>query len=162
MSADERVRLAQELHDGIAQDLVGLGYSIDSLVAAVGTPVEIRAELRTLRFAMSDLVDKVRAEIFELRSAAPTVISRSPNVTSIGFELQRIFNELLRNTQEHSRATSFTLTVQDNGLGGVREKNGHHGLTGVRERVRDLNGVLEIKSNESGTQVTITVPLLTP
>ena len=162
MSADERVRLAQELHDGIAQDLVGLGYSIDSLVAAVGTPVEIRAELRTLRFALSDLVDKVRAEIFELRSAAPTVISRSPETTSTGFELQRIFNELLRNTQEHSQATSFTLTVQDNGLGGVREKRGHHGLTGVRERVRDLNGVLEINSNELGTQVSITVPLLAP
>ena len=162
MSADERIRLAQELHDGIAQDLVGLGYSIDSLVAAVGTPVEIRAELRTLRFAMSDLVDKVRAEIFELRACGAAVISRSPDKTSTGFELQRIFNELLRNTQEHSQATSFTLTVQDNGLGGVTEKNGHHGLTGVRERVRDLNGVLEIKSNESGTQVSITVPLLTP
>ena len=89
MSADERVRLAQELHDGIAQDLVGLGYSIDSLVAAVDTPVELRAELRTLRFAMSDLVDKVRAEIFELRSAAPTVISRSPDVTSTGFDRAR-------------------------------------------------------------------------
>lgn len=162
MSADERVRLAQELHDGIAQDLVGLGYSIDSLVAAVDTPVELRAELRSLRFAMSDLVDKVRAEILELRAGDAAFISRSPDKTSTGFELQRIFNELLRNMQEHSQATSFTLTVQDNGLGGVSEKNGHHGLTGVRERVRDLNGVLEIKSNESGTQVSITVPLLTP
>ena len=162
MSADERVRLAQELHDGIAQDLVGLGYSIDSLVAAAGTPVEIRAELRTLRFAMSDLVDKVRGEIFELRAHSATVIPRSPNRASTGFELQRVFNELLRNIEEHSQATSFTLTVQDNGLGGVTEKSGHHGLTGVRERVRDLNGVLDIKSNESGTQISITVPLLTP
>ena len=162
MSADERVRLAQELHDGIAQDLVGLGYSIDYLVAAAGTPVEIRAELRTLRFAMSDLVDKIRGEIFELRAHSATVISRSPKKASISFELQRIFNELLRNIEEHSQATSFTLTVQDNGLGGVIEKSGHHGLTGVRERVRDLNGVLEIESNESGTQISITVPLLTP
>lgn len=162
MSTNERVRLAQELHDGIAQDLVGLGYSIDSLVAAIDTPTEIRAELRTLRFAMSDLVDKVRAEIFELRASSATVISRSPNKVSTSFELQRIFNELLRNVEEHSQATSFTLTVQDNGLGGVTEKSGHHGLTGVRERVRNLNGVLEIESNELGTQVTITVPWLTP
>lgn len=162
MSTNERVRLAQELHDGIAQDLVGLGYSIDSLVAAIDTPTEIRAELRTLRFAMSDLVDKVRAEIFELRAPSATVISQSPNKVSTSFELQRIFNELLRNVEEHSQATSFTLTVQDNGLGGVTEKSGHHGLTGVRERVRDLNGVLEIESNELGTQVTITVPWLTP
>ena len=162
MSANERVRLAQELHDGIAQDLVGLGYCIDSLVAAVGTPTEIRAELRTLRFAMSDLVDKVRAEIFELRASSAAVISRSPNKASTSFELQRIFNELLRNVEEHAQATSFTFTVQDNGVGGVIEKTGHHGLTGVRERVRELNGVLEIESNELGTQVSITVPWLIP
>ena len=161
MSTNERVRLAQELHDGIAQDLVGLGYSIDSLVAAVGTPTEIRAELRTLRFAISDLVDKVRAEIFELRASNATVISRSPNETTTIFELQKIFSELLRNVEEHSQATSFTLTVQDNGLAGYR-KSGHHGLTGVRERVRDLNGVLEIESNELGTRTSITIPWLTP
>lgn len=162
MSTNERVRLAQELHDGIAQDLVGLGYCIDSLVAAVGTPTQIRAELRTLRFAMSELVDKVRAEIFELRDTSATALSRSPNKVSTGFELQKIFNELLHNVEEHSQATSFTLTVQDNGLGGVTEKEGHHGLTGVKERVRDLNGVLEIESNERGTQVSITVPWVTP
>ena len=68
MSVNERVRLAQELHDGIAQDLVGLGYCIDSLVSAADTPTEIRAGLRTLRFSTSDLIEKVRAEIFALRS----------------------------------------------------------------------------------------------
>ncbi len=31
---DRRVILAQELHDGIAQDLVGLGFSIDSLISS--------------------------------------------------------------------------------------------------------------------------------
>lgn len=158
MSANERVRLAQELHDGISQDLVGLGYRIDSLVAAVGTPTEMRAELRTLRFAISDLVDKVRAEIFELRASSATIISRSPKKASPIFELQRIFSELLRNVDEHSQATSFTLTVQDNGLGGVIEKTGHHGLIGVGERVSNLKGVLKIESNEMGTLVSITVP----
>ena len=31
--SDRRVILAQELHDGIAQDLVGLGFSIDALIS---------------------------------------------------------------------------------------------------------------------------------
>ena len=76
MNPDERVRLAQDLHDGIAQDLVGLGYRLDALIAAVGTPLEIRSELRTLRFAISDLVEKVRNEIFELSAHAMKVLRK--------------------------------------------------------------------------------------
>ena len=30
---NERVALAQELHDGIAQDLVALGFSVDALIS---------------------------------------------------------------------------------------------------------------------------------
>ena len=129
MSVNERVRLAQELHDGIAQDLVGLGYSIDSLVGAPDTPNDIRAELRSLRFAMSDLVEKVRDEIFALRSSKE--ILPGQNKTDVQYELQRIFAELLRNIQEHSQATSITLSLHDNGVGGAGIKEGHYGLTGI-------------------------------
>ena len=162
MSANERVKLAQELHDGIAQDLVGLGYSIDSLVATSGTPNEIRAELRSLRFNVSDLIDKVRHEIFDLRIHALTNLSESPPRGSKTFELERIFAELVRNVQAHSQATSLTLSVADNGLGGALEKSGHHGLTGVAERVHGLGGDFSIDSSEVGTHVLITVPLELP
>ncbi len=162
MSANERVKLAQELHDGIAQDLVGLGYSIDSLVATSGTPNEIRAELRSLRFGVSDLIDKVRHEIFDLRIHALTHMSESPPSGSKTFELERIFAELVRNVQAHSQATSLTLSVKDNGLGGALEKSGHHGLTGVTERVHGLGGSISIDSSEVGTHVLITVPLELP
>ena len=160
MSVNERVRLAQELHDGIAQDLVGLGYSIDSLIATPGTPVEIRSELRSVRFAITDLVDKVRAEIFALRESTENLPSRYEASTS--YELQRIFTELLRNVQEHSHATSITLSLHDNGIGGTVKKKGHHGLVGIGERVRDLNGVLDIQSTDAGTHVCITVPWVNP
>ena len=156
MSVNERVRLAQELHDGIAQDLVGLGYSIDSLVGTPDTPNDIRAELRSLRFAMSDLVEKVRDEIFALRSSKE--ILPAQNEPSVHYELQKIFVELLRNIQEHSRATSVTMSLHDNGVGGAGIKEGHYGLTGIGERVRELEGVLDIESNQSGTQISITVP----
>ena len=156
MSVNERVRLAQELHDGIAQDLVGLGYSIDSLVGTPDTPNDIRAELRSLRFAMSDLVEKVRDEIFALRSSKEILPGQYE--TDVQYELQKIFAELLRNIQEHSRATSITLSLHDNGVGGAGIKEGHYGLTGIGERVRELEGVLDIESNQSGTQISITVP----
>jgi len=156
VSGNERVRLAQELHDGIAQDLVGLGYSIDSLLGRPSTPLEIRSELRSVRFALTELVDKVRAEIFALRENPESLPSRYEASTS--YELQRIFTELLRNVQEHSRATSITISLEDNGIGGTVKKSGHHGLVGIDERVRELNGVLDIQSTDAGTHVSITVP----
>lgn len=159
MNPNERVRLAQDLHDGIAQDLVGLGYRIDALIAAIGTPNDIRSELRTLRFAMSDLVEKVRGEIFELRSNSASLGARSPFESASGFELEKIFSELLRNVETHSKATELKITVHDNGIGGALEKLGHHGLTGVHERVQSLNGVLAIESNSEGTKVVVTVPM---
>ncbi len=160
MNPNERVRLAQDLHDGIAQDLVGLGYRIDALIAAIGTPNDIRSELRTLRFAMSDLVEKVRGEIFELRTNSENLISRSPFESALGYELEKIFSELLRNVETHSQGTEVKITVHDNGIGGALEKLGHHGLTGVRERVQNLNGGLTIDSNSEGTKVLVTIPLV--
>ena len=160
MSVNERVRLAQELHDGIAQDLVGLGYSIDSLLGTPGTPLEIRSELRSVRFALTELVDKVRAEIFALRESTESLPSRYEASTS--YELQRIFTELLRNVQEHSHATSIKISLEDNGTGGAMNKKGHHGLVGIDERVRDLNGILDIQSTNAGTNVSITVPWVNP
>jgi signal transduction histidine kinase len=44
-----RVILAQELHDGIAQDLIGLGYSIDSLIATTQDQ-KSKESLRAVRF----------------------------------------------------------------------------------------------------------------
>lgn len=121
MNPNERVRLAQDLHDGIAQDLVGLGYRLDALIAAIGTPNEIRSELRTLRFAMSDLVEKVRGEIFALRTDSAVSISDSPFKSASGYELEKIFAELLRNVETHSKATELKISVDDNGVGGASE-----------------------------------------
>jgi len=157
VSANQRVKLAQELHDGIAQDLVGLGFQVDSLVGATGTPPELRAQLRSLRFALSELVEKIRAEILILRSHNQILTSKYE--TSNQFELQRIFGELIRNSQEHSSATTLTVSVSDNGAGGAIEKQGHYGITGIKERVKALDGTIVIESNSLGTCVSITIPL---
>jgi NarL family two-component system sensor histidine kinase LiaS len=159
VNPNEQVRLAQDLHDGIAQDLVGFGYRIDALIAAIGTPLEIRSELRTLRFAISDLVEKVRGEIFKLRANSANSDSPSPFGSASSNELEKIFAELLRNVETHSNASELKLIVHDNGIGGALEKFGHHGLTGVRERVQNLKGELEIESNSGGTKIFVTIPL---
>ena len=47
-----RIAIAQEIHDGIAQDLSALGYQIDLVLAQPDTPSSVRHEMRIfgLRF----------------------------------------------------------------------------------------------------------------
>lgn len=148
--------IAQELHDGIAQDLIALGFSIDSILALDLDP-QARAQFRELRFTLTALVDKVRQEIHQLRKS-PTPLTSVAD-TSINFELQRIFLEILRNIQEHSKATAISIEISDNGVGGVQHKDGSFGLLGIQERVANLNGVIDIVSTPNGTKIGIDIPL---
>lgn len=128
----ERVRLAQELHDGIAQDLVAFGYSVDLLLGAADTPTQTRIDLRTLRFGITDLITKVRDEIFTLRNSAPlnflealktiaheifpdTTIkseNNTPLTHTQAFELLRIATEVIRNSSRHSGASHIEIECQ--------------------------------------------------
>jgi signal transduction histidine kinase/ligand-binding sensor domain-containing protein len=90
-------------------------------------------------------------------------------------EAYHIANEALRNALYHSRATrldvrleygaaAFVLRVADDGggfdpallAGGGRD--GHWGLTGMRERARAIGAALAIDTGEQGTTVTLRVP----
>ena len=96
---DRRVILAQELHDGIAQDLVGLGFSIDSLIAS-SQDLHTKDSLRQLRFAITELIDKVRLEIHELRTSADLLSGDAGK--DVSYELLRTISEVLRNVSEHA------------------------------------------------------------
>ena len=77
MTHYERIKIAQELHDGIAQDLVALSYALDLLLAAPDTPGNTRIEIRNILFKVSTIIDSVRAEIFNLRAADLTSLEQS-------------------------------------------------------------------------------------
>jgi len=153
---NERVTLAQELHDGIAQDLVGLGFSIDAILAHE-LDTEVRADLRKVRFALSDLVDKVRHEIHQLRTSDSTLEGVAES--NMRHELQRVFAEILRNVDQHSKATHLSVLISDNGIGGAQERDGSFGIPGVLERITRLHGDIHIDSTELGTTISIGVPL---
>ena len=152
-----RVTLAQELHDGIAQDLVGLGYSIDSLIADT-QDMKSKDSLRTVRFTITDLIEKVRQEIHQLRSA-PDLLSENTQ-KDLHFELQRVVSEVLRNISEHSGASTVTIEISDNGVGGAQKKEGSFGLIGIQERITQLNGDVHIDSSQEGTKIRIEIPLV--
>jgi signal transduction histidine kinase len=153
---NERVALAQELHDGIAQDLVALGFSIDAQIAALSSP-EVKSYLRELRFTVTALIDKVRTEIHSLRlKEQPLEALEASNLT---YELQRIFLEIIRNIEKHSHASTLVIEVKDDGVGGATSKEGTFGIFGIQERTEKLNGEIQIDSDAEGTKIRITIPL---
>ena len=84
-------------------------------------------------------------------------------------ELKAIATELLRNAKVHSGASHIEvllkgvenrtyLEVSDNGVGGAQVNTSHLGrlgLVGVKERVEQLHGQLEIISSENGTCIKV-------
>jgi signal transduction histidine kinase len=125
------------------------------------------------------------AEGFAERSNVQVTLELSPVIGRLGPNIEisvfRIVQECLTNIYRHSgsktarikiwpsREDLITVQVCDEGKGmssgnGVspsREANHGVGLSGMRERVRELGGTLEIRSNGSGTTVTAALPLAT-
>ena len=190
MSNSARIELARDLHDGIAQDLVALGYELDLLLGATESTVESRREIRSLRFKVDDLISKVRREMYALRDLKVTsfqdelkeliaeicgdlevtqTISQFSIPSSYQSELKAIATELLRNAKAHSGASHIEvllkgvenrtyLEVSDNGVGGAQVNTsglGRLGLVGVKERVEQLHGQMQIISSENGTCIKV-------
>ena len=154
--SDRRVILAQELHDGIAQDLVGLGFSIDSLIST-SHDQDAKESLRELRFSVIELIDKVRGEIHQLRTAND-LISKTDETDS-SYELLRVLAEILRNVSEHAHASHLSIQITDNGIGGAQSKEGSFGLVGIQERIANIGGDIRIDSGQLGTKISIELPL---
>jgi signal transduction histidine kinase len=73
-TAEERRRLAREIHDGVAQELASLGYGIDDLAAAASTP-SIKQGLAELRQEITRIITELRLSIFDLRSEVAAGVS---------------------------------------------------------------------------------------
>jgi PAS domain S-box-containing protein len=119
---------------------------------------------------------------FNERSKIATKLELPPNWDRLPQDYElclfRITQECLTNVHRHSgsstaqvklsrRAQEVELTVSDDGKGINQETQSKIvfgetvgvGLRGMRERVRQLGGTLEIQSNGSGVKVTAAVPL---
>ncbi len=135
---EERQRLAREIHDGVAQELVMVGYGIDNAMAALPEGADQAAEeLRSLRGEVTRVVTELRMSLFELRSEvdrhgglaaaiadyARTVgaqaglrvhlsldesTARLPAATEA--ELLRIAQEAITNARKHAGAANLWVT----------------------------------------------------
>jgi PAS domain S-box-containing protein len=91
--------------------------------------------------------------------------------------LFRIVQECLTNIHRHSGSKTATirlsctedsvaLEIEDQGKGipaekldGIRSQRSGVGITGIRERVRHFNGIMQIHSNSTGMKISVTLPL---
>ena len=182
----ERTRLARELHDGLAQELASLGYRLDQIIGSNNLDNVNRAPLRQIRFSISGLINQVRDEIFELRTnesksfkaqldqQLSTILSLSDITYEIHgeievksnqrFELMRAVRELIFNAMRHAdcsviqiKFTSNQIEIEDNGIGGVIEKQNSYGLLGVRERLVEIGAQIDIKSQSTGSTILISL-----
>jgi signal transduction histidine kinase len=133
---DERVRLAREIHDGIAQDMASVGYLVDDI--ARDADPEVSRRLVTLREHIGGLVGELRLSIFDLRigvdekiglsrtladyvqrvgSQAGLVVHLSTDESThrlpvaVEVEILRIVQEAVTNVRKHAQATNLWLGV---------------------------------------------------
>jgi signal transduction histidine kinase len=69
-SAEERNRLAREMHDGVAQDLAFIGYRLDALRTRAGqSDPEFADTIAALRKEITELISNLRLSITDLRTS---------------------------------------------------------------------------------------------
>lgn len=64
----ERERLSREMHDGLAQDIAGLGYLVDAVAAGTTDPRQ-QVRVAILRSRVSEIVAEVRSTLTSLRTS---------------------------------------------------------------------------------------------
>jgi len=180
-TAEERRRLAREIHDGIAQELASLGYVVDDLRArARGSDLE--QPLRDLRTEITRIISELRLSIFDLRSEVQPNIglgaALSDYVRSVGAasamvvhleldespqrlsseseaELLRIAQESVTNARKHAGANNLWVACHvDPPYAFLRVEDDGRGL-GTR-RVDSFGiEIMRERANRLGGQLTV-------
>ncbi|WP_159081629.1 sensor histidine kinase [Nocardioides sediminis] len=139
-TAEERNRIAREMHDGVAQEVVALGYIVDEIESASDQP-ETRELAATLRAEISRVVTELRFSIFDLRHQVTDhrlsgalaeyvrevshgtdlrvhlLLDESGPVLSsrMESELLRVAQEGINNVRRHARARNLWVTLVSDG-----------------------------------------------
>ena len=205
VAAEERARLAREMHDSFAKTLQGIALGCAGLAAWVERdPRQATAQARALGAAADQAVREARGLLSEMRRDRPgepfaSVLEQTcaawseqeelgctfeapadvvPDPTPhVRYQLLAAMCEALDNAGRHARAAAvavtvvsqgddLVITVVDDGTGfdpavaAERERDGHFGLRGMRERMADVGGTAQVASCPgSGTTVTLRAPV---
>ncbi len=173
---EERGRIAQELHDHIAQILFFLNVTLK------------QGKVEEAKTAVSEIDNHLRQAIFNLRSLPEEGITLTARITkwldewnaisgidvakdievpdkyfSTGEEVQlfALIQEAFTNVRKHSQAKhaaimfrtlldGWTLEIKDDGIGlGNHDRKNKYGLSMMEKRANELNAVFEIMNQDS-------------
>jgi two-component system, NarL family, sensor kinase len=154
-SADERRRIAGELHDGVVQDLAGISYSLSAAAdrAPDQTPAGVRAALRDGAAATRDSMRRIRSVLLEIHP---------PNLRAAGIEaaLADLVNPLASQEIEADLDVDGGLALSDDAEllvyraagEAIRnvEKHSHASHLSIRLTARDGIARLEIVDDGAG------------
>ncbi|WSQ08106.1 GAF domain-containing sensor histidine kinase [Streptomyces sp. NBC_01231] len=184
--AEERSRLAHELHDAVSQKLFSLRLTAQAAAALVDRdPSRAKGELQQVAALAAEAADELRAAVVELRPAALDedglvatlrthiqVLDRAhtARVTFLGHGVRalpaaqeeavlRVAQEALHNALRHSGAGHVDVTVDRRGSGAVlRVSDDGSGFDPktVRRAGRHL-GLVSMRDRASGVGGTLTV-----
>ena len=132
--ADERARVARDLHDTVSQDLYGLGLAVqraqrrgletadlDAFVDQIDVAIKQLAsaifELREIggRVWFADQIDHVVALSSRALGFAPSVTKTGDLTTvsrTVGAQIVFVLRELLSNCAKHSKATNVDVSIR--------------------------------------------------
>jgi len=209
--AEERTRLAREIHDTLAQSLTAIALHLESALHHVDRkPDVVRERLERALSTTRESLEEARRSVLNLRATPLAGRSLTDALASLGrvlnaetgvrvhvdaidpdqslplrveAELYRIAQETLTNVRKHASAKNVRLTlratrtrvrlaVEDDGTGfttgrhsrtegGGRGTTGEcHGIQGMRERARLIDGRFTLRSTPGeGTTITVSAPL---
>jgi signal transduction histidine kinase len=137
-SADERRRIAADLHDGVVQDLAGISYSLSAAADSTDPPPppSLRSTLREAAAGTRDSMRRIRSLLVEihppnLRAAgieaaladllSPLPAHGTETTLDVADDLRltadtellfyRAAGEAIRNVERHARATRVSVTI---------------------------------------------------
>jgi signal transduction histidine kinase len=91
--------------------------------------------------------------VFRIVQESLTNIHRHSGSKTATIRLSRSFHGVLLEIQDHGKGISAEK------LTAIKAQRTGVGITGMRERVRHLNGEMDIQSNDAGATILVTLPL---
>ncbi|MFN3882596.1 MAG: sensor histidine kinase [Nitrincola lacisaponensis] len=187
--SSERLRISRDMHDGLGHHLAALNLHLElairkpeSMMSSVYTARDIAKELYqevrmtierellavpiNLSRSLQTLCSGIPEPHIELRYD-PGCQVRDPALAHVIF---RCVQEALSNTLRHANAHKVEISVEwkandiyvcivDDGCGATRIVPGN-GLTGIRERVEEVGGSVEVEARPgAGCQVQLWLPM---
>lgn len=190
--AGERVRIARELHDVLGHHLAALSIHLDLARRTAGEGAsrdpldEAYGIAQNMLHDVRSTVTALRKDEYDLRRAVEAIVKAVPepavtldfaetlvvNDAACAHVALRCIQEAVTNTVKHAHARRITIALAREGHdlmvvvgddGAAGEIRPGSGLRGMRERVEELGGVLEVESVDGrGTTVRARLPLERP